>query len=161
MDDEAVVGLRTDGTTLVGGKTMLEHLGGPDAVARLVAHYHRAVLADDLLGEMFARGKPSHAAHLAAFLEEVMGGRKRYTERHRGVEGLFDAHAGLLISDEQRRRFVTLLLSSVDALGLANDPRLRSALAARIEQGSMFSMTLSQPGAQRLDPWPPVGTWDW
>lgn len=140
---------------------MLEHLGSRERLRELVEHFHHSVLADDLLGEMFARGKPKHAAHLAAFLEEVMGGRKGYTARHNGVEGLFDAHENLQIKDEQRRRFVTLMLASADAVGLPDDDRFRSAFAARIEQGSMFSMTLSQPGAQRLSPWPPVGRWDW
>ena len=127
-----------------------------------VAHFHRAVLADDLLGEMFAGARPTHAAHLTAFFEEVMGGRQRYTQRHNGVEGLFDAHAGLAISNEQRRRFVALMLASADAVGLPGDERFRSALAARVEAGSMFSMTLSQPGSARLPPpWPPVGTYDW
>lgn len=161
MDRKSVVGLRSEGTTLVDGRTMLEHLGGADAVSRLVEHFHRAALADDLLGEMFARAKPTHTAHLAVFLEEIMGGPKNYSECHNGVEGLFDAHAGLCITDEQRRRFVSLLLTSVDAIGLPDDERVRAALTARIEQGSMFSMRLSQPGARRLDPWPPVGTWDW
>lgn len=161
MDTEAVVGIRSSGTTVVDGRTMLEHAGGREAVDGLVERFHRAVLADDLLGEMFARGRPTHVAHLADFLEEVMGGRKRYTERHDGVRGLFGAHAGLCITDAQRERFVTLLLASVDAVWPGCDARLRSALAARVEQGSMFSMTLSQPGVEPLDPWPPVGTWDW
>lgn len=143
------------------GVTMLEHLGGRERLRAFVEHFHHAALADDLLGEMFARGAATHSAHLLAFFEEVMGGRKVYTQRHNGVEGLFDAHAGLAITDAQRRRFVTLMVEAADAAGLPNDERFRSALAARIEAGSMFSMTLSQPGAERLWPWPPVGTYDW
>lgn len=143
------------------GVTMLEHLGGRERLREFVEHFHHAALADDLLGPMFARGASAHAAHLLAFFEEVMGGRKGYTERHRGVEGLFDAHAGLAITDEQRRRFVALMLEAADAAALPRDERFRSALAARIEAGSMFSMTLSQPGAERLWPWPPVGTYEW
>nr|ASV46801.1 globin [uncultured bacterium]ASV47012.1 globin [uncultured bacterium] len=143
------------------GVTMLEHLGGRAKLKEFVDYFHHSVLADDLLGEMFAKGKPTHAAHLLAFFEEVMGGRKGYTEHYNGVEGLFDAHEGLAITDEQRRRFVALMLAAADAVGLPNDERFRSALAARIEAGSMFSMILSQPGAARLWPWPPVGTYEW
>lgn len=161
MDTQQIEGLRADGVTRVGGRTMLEHIGGRERLVELVEHFHRAVLADDLLGEMFARGKPTHAAHLAAFLEEVMGGRTGYTERHKGVEGLFDAHEDLGITEEQRQRFVALMLASADAVGLPDDLRFRSAFAARIEQGSRFSTMFSQPGVERLSPIPPVGTWDW
>jgi truncated hemoglobin YjbI len=67
----------------------------------------------------------------------------------------------LAITEAQRRRFVSLMMEAADAVGLPNDERFRSALVARIEAGSMASMTLSQPGAKRLTPWPPVGTYDW
>jgi hemoglobin len=140
---------------------MLEHLGGRERLRAFVDHFHHAVLEDDLLHDMFARGKPTHSAHLFAFFEEVMGGRQGYTERHRGVEGLFDAHANLSITEEQRQRFVDLMMSSADAVGLPDDARFRTALRQRIEAGSMFSKILSQPGAERLSPWPPVGTYEW
>jgi hemoglobin len=156
-----VTGLRDEGVTRVGGRTMLEHAGGRDALVRFVAHFHAATLADDLLGEMFARGRPAHAAHLTAFLEEIMGGRKGYTARHGGVAGLFDAHADLAITEPQRARFVALMMTSADAVGLPDDDRFRSALRARVEQGSHFSHVLSQPGAKGPSPWPPVGTWNW
>ena len=148
-------------TDTSNGKTMLEHIGGRERLKAFVDHFHHSVLADALLGALFARGKPTHSAHLLAFFEEVMGGRQVYTQRHNGVEGLFDAHANLSITDAQRRRFVALMLEAADAVGLPDDERFRSAFARRIEAGSMFSMTLSQPGAERLWPWPPVGTYDW
>lgn len=143
------------------GTTMLEHLGGRERLREFVDHFHHMVLADDLLGGMFARARPTHAAHLLDFFEEVMGGRMLYTEHHNGVEGLFDAHANLAITEDQRRRFVALMLRAADEVGLPDDERFRSALAARIEAGSMASKTLSRPGAERLSPWPPVGRYDW
>ncbi len=143
------------------GRTMLEHLGGLERLKEFVDHFHHSALADNLLHEMFTKSKPTHAAHLFAFFEEVMGGRKVYSKHHNGVEALFDAHANLAITDLQRRRFVELMLEAADAVGLPDDERFRSALALRINNGSMFSMTLSQPGAGRLSPWPPVGTYDW
>jgi hemoglobin len=148
-------------TDRAGGETMLEHLGGRARLKAFVEHFHHAVMADELLGEMFGKARPTHAARLTAFLEEVMGGRKLYTQRHHGVEGLFDAHANLAITDAQRRRFVELMIEAADAVELPADERFRSALVRRIEAGSMFSMTLSQPGAERLWPWPAVGTYDW
>ena len=141
--------------------TMLDHIGGRERLKDFVEHFHHAAMADELLSEMFARASTTHTAHLLAFFEEVMGGRKVYTERHNGVEGLFDAHANLAITDAQRRRFVELMLKAADSAGLPRDERFRSALTTRITAGSMFSMTLSQPGAERLFPWPPVGTYEW
>lgn len=158
---ESIEGLRAEGVTRVGGQTMLEHIGGRERLKQFVAHFHAATLADDLLGELFYQGKPTHAAHLTAFLEEIMGGRKGYTQRHGGVAGLFDAHADLSITEEQRKRFVQLMIAAADAVDLPDDERFRTALRNRVEQGSTFSKALSQPGAQGLSPWPPVGTWDW
>jgi hemoglobin len=156
-----VHGVRTEGVTRVGGHTMLEHVGGLGRLKELVRHFHAAVLADDLLSALFHRGKSTHAAHLTAFLEEIMGGRTGYTERCDGVRGLFRAHAGLEITEAQRIRFVELMMACADAVGLPADERFRSAFRARVEQGSTFSMMLSQRGAEPPSPWPPVGTWDW
>ncbi|HRC56710.1 MAG TPA: hypothetical protein PKU97_12345 [Kofleriaceae bacterium] len=140
---------------------MLEHIGGRERLKAFVAHFHHSLHEDDLLGEMFRNAKPTHSPHLVAFFEEVMGGRQIYTKKHNGVEGLFDAHANLGISEAQRRRFVDLMLKAADEVGLPNDERFRTAFAKRVEAGSMFSMTLSQEGAERLWPWPPVGTYEW
>jgi hemoglobin len=159
MTDEAT---KDDATTdQATGKTMLEHLGGRERLKIFVAHFHHSVMEDDLLKEMFGKAKPTHSIHLVAFFEEVMGGRQIYTHRHNGVEGLFDAHANLSITEAQRQRFVDLMMQAADAVGLPDDERFRGALRKRVEAGSMFSMTLSQPGAARLWPWPPVGTYEW
>jgi hemoglobin len=152
-----VEGLRAAGVTRVNGRTMLEHLGGRERLREFVRTFHAAALADDLL----AAGRPGHAEHLTAFLEEIMGGRRGYTDHHDGVRGLFDAHANLRITEEQRHRFVELMMAAADTAGLPGDERFRTALRARLEQGSRFSQTLSQTGAEPPTPWPPVGTWDW
>ncbi|MCO1593977.1 hypothetical protein M8C17_02255 [Micromonospora sp. RHAY321] len=161
MDFDGVEGLRAEGVTRVDGRTMLEHAGGRQRIKEFVECFHQAALDDDLLGEMFYRGKPAHTAHLAAFFEEIMGGRQGYTAHHDGVAGLFQAHAGLRITEEQRARFVEVMMAAAVQAGLPSDERFRSALRARIEQGSRFSTVLSQDGASPLSPWPPVGTWDW
>jgi len=144
-----------------GEETMLEHLGGRTKLKEFLHAFHAAVLADPLLSEMFARGKPTHMAHLTTFFEEVMGGRQGYTERLGGVASLFDAHARLGITEEQRQRFVDLLMTAADEVRLPDDARFRQSLRTRIDAGSKVSTILSQPGAQRLDPWPPVGRYEW
>lgn len=154
----------TPAKTTQGGDrdvTMLEHLGGRERLKEFVERFHHNVLSDDLLGEMFGKARPTHSAHLTSFLEEVMGGRQGYTRRHNGVEGLFDAHENLCIREEQRARFVELFMQSADEVQLPSDDRFRDGLRDRVEAGSGFSKILSQPGAQRYDPWPPVGVYAW
>lgn len=142
-------------------QSMLEHLGGLPKLRQLVRRFHELLLADDLVGDMFAAGKPTHSAHLAVFFEEVMGGRTAYTDHLGGVGGLYDAHRDLEISEQQRQRFVSLMMVAADEVGLPTDERFRSGFRQRIEDGSGFSKMFSQPGAQPMDPWPPVGTFDW
>ncbi|MFI9407009.1 hypothetical protein [Nocardia sp. NPDC052316] len=160
-DEGGTTGLRSVGVTRVHGRTMLEHIGGPAKVRELAELFHAAVLDDDLLHDMFARGSRNHALHLSHFLEEIMGGRRLYTDLHDGVRGLFEAHKNLHITEDQRRRFIEILLSLLDLTDFPGDDRFRTGFSARVEQGSHFSKNLSQPGAEPLDPWPPVGTWDW
>jgi hemoglobin len=159
--DGEIVGLCSEGVTRVDGRTMLEHVGGADKVRELAEIFHARVLEDDFLHDMFARGSRAHALHLSHFLEEIMGGRQLYTDLHDGLRGMFEAHRDLEISEEQRQRFVEILVDTLDLADMPEDPRFRDGFAARVEQGSQFSKNLSQPGVSPLDPWPPVGTWDW
>jgi hemoglobin len=161
VTDAEITGLRAEGVTRVGGHTMLEHVGGAPKVRELTELFHARVLEDELLHELFARGSRHHATHLAHFLEEIMGGQRLYTDLHDGVRGLFGAHQNLSITEEQRQRFVEILVDTLDLVEFPDDERFRASFAARVEQGSHFSKNLSQPGVAPLDPWPPVGTWDW
>ncbi len=161
VSDTEITGLRSEGVTRVDGRTMLEHVGGAAKVRELAEIFHARVLEDDLLHDLFARGSRHHAAHLAHFLEEIMGGRRLYTDLHDGVRGLFEAHRGLAITEEQRQRFVEILVSTLDFVEFPDDERFREGFAARVEQGSHFSKNLSQSDVKPLNPWPPVGTWDW
>jgi hemoglobin len=49
-------------------------------------------------------------------------------------------HFGRNISEEQRRRWVTLLLDTADEVGLPADPEFRSALVAYLEWGSRLAV---------------------
>ena len=157
-----VSGLRAEGVTRVDGKTMLEHVGGVGKVRELAELFHAQVLEDELLHDLFVKsGSHTHAAHLTHFLEEIMGGRMMYTNLHDGVRGLFEAHRGLSISEEQRARFVQIMVATLDLVEMPDDSRFREGFSARVEQGSHFSKNLSQPGTEPFPSWPPVGTWDW
>ena len=77
-------------------------------------------------------------------------------------------HLGRGITEEQRRRWVTLLLDAADEAGLPADPEFRAAFAGYLEWGSRLAVIFSAPGADPNPrtrpalgvadaPWPPPG----
>ncbi|GGQ28143.1 hypothetical protein GCM10010266_59330 [Streptomyces griseomycini] len=60
--------------------TMFEHVGGEAALRRTAEHSDEAVFGDELLGKLFRYGGSHHVDHLTAFLAEVLGGPRRYSE---------------------------------------------------------------------------------
>jgi hemoglobin len=61
--------------------------------------------------------------------------------------------------DEMRKRWMTVLLESADAVGLP-DPEFRSALVSYIEWGSRLAVINSQPG-QSVESNSPMPHWGW
>jgi hemoglobin len=62
-------------------------------------------------------------------------------------------HFGRKISEEQRRRWVTLLLDTADEVGLSADPEFRTALVAYLEWGSRLAVIKSKlPAGTLADP---------
>ncbi|TIC80787.1 oxidoreductase [Nocardioides sp. GY 10127] len=60
--------------------TLLEALGGEDAVLALARAWHARVLADPVVSHAFSHGfHPDHEARLAAYLVEAMGGPPAWT----------------------------------------------------------------------------------
>jgi truncated hemoglobin YjbI len=138
--------------------TLYEWAGGAEALERLFAHFYGEVSGDDLLGPVFAAMDPAHPRHVAAWLGEVFGGPRRYTDELGGYEAMLGHHLGLDISEAQRRRWVSLLLDSADAVALPADPEFRAAFVGYVEWGTRIAMTNSRPGAQP-PPHAPVPRW--
>ena len=110
--------------------TLYEHAGGEAALRRTVEVFYSRVLADPLLQPLFGAGMPSHVDHLAAFLAEVFGGPRRYSEQLGGFPALLAHHQHKQISEPQRQRFVQLFLGAADDTGLPADQPFRVALLA-------------------------------
>lgn len=69
-------------------------------------------------------------------------------------------HLGRHLTEEQRRRWISLLLDAADEVGLPDDPEFRSAFVAYIEWGTRLAKLNSQPGASpQLDE--PMPRWGW
>ncbi|GAA2545738.1 group II truncated hemoglobin [Streptomyces fimbriatus] len=142
--------------------TMFEHVGGEATLRKMAEHFHEAVLGDELLGKLFRYGSSHHVDHLTAFLAEMLGGPRRYSEELGGFESIYRAHQGLGISDEQRDRFVELMLESADAVGLPADERFRTAFTRQIARAAGFSTRVSRGELDHFSaPYPELVAWEW
>lgn len=125
----------SQGALIVSGRTLLERVGGVDAIHQFESVVYDSVLLDPVLAPLFPTRKPHHVEHLTAFTAESFGGDDRFT-RELGFEHLIDVHRGLVITEDQRRRFVQLYIAAIDQVGLTEDADVRAAVISHIEFGA-------------------------
>jgi hemoglobin len=140
--------------------TLYEWAGGQAALERLFRRFYDKVLDDDLLEPLFAHMDQDHPQHVAAWIGEVFGGPKTYTEQLGGYERMLAHHHDKAITEAQRRRWVSLLNDAADEVGLPADPEFRSAFVAYIEWGTRIAVANSQPGSTP-PAHAPVPRWGW
>lgn len=140
--------------------TLYDWLGGIDALNRLTARFYERVKEDSVLAPVFAHMDDEHPAHVAAFLAEVLGGSATYSAQFGGHPHMIQQHLNRHLTQEQRRRWVGLLLETADELRLPDDPEFRSALVGYLEWGSRLAVINSQPGST-VDPHAPMPRWGW
>jgi hemoglobin len=140
--------------------TLFEWIGGMPAIERLFTTFYGRVPEDPILGPVFASMSPDHVKHVAAFVAEVFGGPKAYTEVHGGHPTMIRRHVGRALTEEQRQRWVQLLLKSADDVGAPDDPEFRSALVAYLEWGTRLAVINSKPGAD-VTVEAPMPKWGW
>src|ERR1700730_9241543 len=141
--------------------TLFEWAGGFPALLNMTRiFYSRYVPADPLIGPLFAEMSPDHPERVAAWLSEVFGGPKFYSEQYGGYSRMISQHVGKNISEEQRARWVQMLCQSADDAKLPEDPEFRAAFVAYLEWGSRIGKENSQ---QNSSPPPnmPVPRWWW
>ena len=140
--------------------TLYEWAGGPEALERLTEVFYDKVQR----GRPARAGLPRHGPRAPAarghWLAEVFGGPPRYTEEHGGYPHMLAKHRGLALTEEQRRRWVSLICDAADEAGLPADPEFRSAFVAYIEWGTRLALANSQPGADAAAE-APVPHWGW
>ena len=107
--------------------TLYEWAGGSDALNRLTQTFYDKVAKDPVVGPVFKTMSPDHPAHVAAFIGEVFGGPKIYSEKFGGHREMVMHHLGKHLTEEQRRRWINLLADAADEVGLPDDPEFRSA----------------------------------
>ena len=140
--------------------SLYDWAGGAEALERLTRLFYARVLADDLIGPLFAHMDDDHPRHVALWLGEVFGGPDRYTRERGGYPAMLGHHLGKGITEPQRRRWVSLLLDSLDEAELPADPEFRAAFVGYVEWGTRLAQTNSQPGAAVARE-APVPHWGW
>ncbi|QEE26775.1 globin [Terriglobus albidus] len=142
--------------------TLYEWAGGSPALERLFVRFYERVPQEPLLRDVFAQMDPHHAQHVAAFVGEVLGGPKVYSEEHGGHAHMIRKHMGRNLTDEQRRRWMSLLLETADEVGLPDDPEFRSAFVGYLEWGSRLAVINSKLDlAATEDTTAPMPQWSW
>jgi hemoglobin len=140
--------------------TLLEWMGGKPALDRLFETFYARVPKDPVLAPVFADMSADHVAHVSAFVAEVLGGPKAYSERYGGHPHMIHRHVGRKLTETQRKRWMQLLLECADEIGVPDDPEFRSALVAYLEWGTRVAVLNSQPGTV-VDESAPMPKWGW
>ena len=140
--------------------TLYEWIGGEESLNRLIETFYTRVAGDEVLAPVFAHMSPDHPRHVAAFIAEVFGGPKLYSDHHGGHPEMIRHHLGRHLTEQQRRRWINLLLDTYADLGLPDDPEFASALVGYLEWGTRLAVLNSRDGAKAPTD-TPMPKWGW
>lgn len=142
--------------------TLYDWLGGISKLDELTTRFYEKVLADPLLHEIFAHMEADHPHRVALFLAEVLGGPKTYSEQLGSHAVMLRKHFGKHLTEEQRQRWLHLLLVTADEIQLPDDPEFRSAFIAYLEWGTRLAVVNSRlPKDAQVDESTPMPQWGW
>jgi len=142
--------------------TLYEWAGGIERIDILFMKFYERVPSDPILAPVFAGMSPDHFQVVARFVAEVLGGPKLYSGNSTHSHASMVAkHLGRHLTDEQRKRWMVLLLDTADDLGLPDDPEFRSALIGYLEWGSRLAMLNSETTANPIAEAAPMPQWGW
>ncbi|GGB20759.1 group II truncated hemoglobin [Puia dinghuensis] len=142
--------------------TLYEWAGGEETFQRLFARFYEKVLKDDLIGPVFRNMSGDHPKHVAHFVAEVFGGPAKYTQEDKGSHAVMIAHhIGKMLDEPKRKRWVDLLLTTADEMGVKDDPEFRSSLVAYLEWGSRIAVINSHLTENPIADDEPMPRWGW
>lgn len=142
--------------------SVFDWLGGSAMLERLTGVFYSKVKSDSLLAPVFSTMPANHPHHVAQFVGEVFGGPAEYSAL-RGNDShlkMMMRHMGRHLTEEQRKRWMDLLLATADELGLPDDPEFRSAFIGYLEWGSRIAVRVSRTEGPLPDPGP-MPHWGW
>jgi hemoglobin len=147
---------------MVTPPTLYEWIGGSGAIEGLFRTFYERVQRDPILHPVFAQMPGEHSQTVAAFVAEVLGGPKLYSGDGKHSHATMIAkHLGRHLTQQQRQRWVALLLETADELKLPDDPEFRSALVGYLEWGSRIAVINSQNSSNPLTESAPMPRWGW
>lgn len=141
--------------------TLYEWAGGIAALRRLTDTFYAKVPGDPVLAPVFAHMGTDHPQHVAAFVAEVFGGPTAWSDGGESHASMISRHLNRQLTQAQRRRWVDLMLDSLDEAGLPDDPEFRAAIVGYLEWGTRLAVINSAEGVPEPSPEMPMPTWDW
>jgi hemoglobin len=143
---------------------MFEYAGGLPALERLTDRFYQKVALDEVLAPVFAQMSPDHPKHVAAFIGESLGGGPLFSQgrtENETMREVFAHHLRRYLTEQQRRRWLDLMVDTADEVGLPDDPEFRSALMAHLEWGTRIAKQISHLGENPIDPKDHIPRWGW
>jgi hemoglobin len=141
--------------------TLASWAGGTEKLEQLTAKFYDKVSQDKTLGPVFQHMSPQHAVRVAHFIGEVFGGEKLYTKDQGSHATMVEHHVGKHLTEDLRKKWMTLLLETADEVGLASDPEFRAAFVGYIEWGSRLAVINSNASTNPVAPTAPMPKWGW
>lgn len=142
--------------------TLYEWIGGIERIEALFKAFYERVQTDAILSPVFAQMPATHFSTVARFVAEVLGGDKLYSgDSTHSHATMVAKHLGRHLTEQQRKRWVELLLDTADQLNLPDDPEFRSALVGYLEWGSRIAVITSNAKENPVGPAAPMPTWGW
>jgi truncated hemoglobin YjbI len=129
--------------------TVFQWAGGFPALLKVTTlFYAKYVPQDPLLSPLFAKMLPDHPERVASWLSEVFGGPSLYSGKFGDYNRMLSQHIGKRLSEEQRGRWVNLMVAAANEAMLANDADFRAAFLSYIEWGTRLAVENSQSDAK-------------
>jgi hemoglobin len=142
--------------------TLYQWAGGVERLEALFMRFYERVPDDPILAPAFATMAAAHSRTVAHFVAEVLGGPALYSgDGTHGHSTMIAKHLGRHLTNEQRKRWMTLLLDTADELKLPDDPEFRSALVGYLEWGSRLAVLNSATAENPIDKQAPMPRWGW
>jgi CDGSH-type Zn-finger protein/truncated hemoglobin YjbI len=125
--------------------TVFQWAGGYPALLKVTTlFYAKYVPEDPLLSPLFAKMLPDHPERVASWLAEVFGGPTLYSGKFGDYSRMLSQHIGKHLTEEQRVRWVSLMVAAANEALLANDADFRAAFLSYIEWGTRLAVENSQ-----------------
>lgn len=141
--------------------TLAAWAGGLPAFETLTDRFYAKVPLDPILAPVFKGMDPQHSKHVAAFITEVFGGPKAYSEMGGSHAAMIAHHFNRHLTEVERKAWIALMLDTADEVGLPDDPEFRAAFVGYLEWGTRLARINSQPDVATIDPTAPMPEWNW